>query len=62
MYKSLLLLSQDVGWELSPNECYSAGDLKSARAVLSFHRKWLGFGSADGQVELRLLKNPVCKV
>ena len=43
-------------WELSPHQTYPAPDIKGRKAILSFHRKWLGTISADGQLELRLMK------
>lgn len=46
-------------WKLSPDENYSCNTLKDSKSTLSFHRKWLGYGSTDGQLELRLLRKPV---
>ena len=43
-------------WELSPHQTYPVPNLKGKKAILSFHRRWLGITSADGQLELRLMK------
>ena len=50
---------QDMEWELTPNDCFSVGELKNGRIISSFHHKWLGIGSTDGHIGLLIMNKLV---
>lgn len=53
------LFLQDMEWELTPNDCFSVGELRNGKIISSFHQKWLGIGSTDGHIGSLTVKKPV---
>lgn len=53
------LLLQNMEWELTPNDCFSVGELRNGKMISSFHQKWLGIGSIDGRIRILTVKKPV---